>query len=96
MSVFLPCNLFFFFELKFPIGLEYMLGLVNRMTACLLLAGTYSAQAEPVPAVPPLYTVDCTHVLELPGMNIFIKLDDQSFSESRVMISTCFTNIGPN
>ena len=35
------------------------------------LAGTESAQADPVLAVPPLNTVDCTHVLEQPGMNIF-------------------------
>ena len=29
------------------------------VTACLLLAGTESAQAEPVPAVPQLNTVHC-------------------------------------
>ena len=62
-------------------------------SSCLLLADTEFAQAEPVPAVPPLntvqYTVDCTHMPELPGMiifghilpgmNIFINFDDLCF-----------------
>ena len=54
------------FFIKFVIGLECMLGLVNMMTACLLLSGTESTQDEQIPAVPPLntvHTVDCAHVL---------------------------------
>ena len=36
-----------------------MLGWENMMTACLLLAGTESALAEPVPSVPTLNTLHC-------------------------------------
>ena len=62
------------------------------MTACLLLTGTESAQAKPVRAVSPLNTVHfrlytCTGATRdeyfqlptIPGMNIFINLDNQCF-----------------